>query len=41
MRFTNVSVLDQIRAGVAKTLTDGIQLDMSTVEAKKFLKTYK
>lgn len=39
-RFTNVSVLDQIRARVAKTLTDGIQLDMSTDESKKFLKRH-
>jgi arginase family enzyme len=33
MSFTNVSVLEQIRARVAKTLTAGIQLNMSTVES--------
>jgi adenylate cyclase len=40
MSLTNVSVLEQIRARVTKTLRDGIQLDMSTVEAKKFLKRH-
>ena len=38
MSFTNVSVLEQIRARVTKTLRDGIQLDISTDESKKFLK---
>jgi class 3 adenylate cyclase len=38
MSFTNVSVLEQIRARVAKTLTHGIQLNMSTDESKKLLK---
>jgi adenylate cyclase len=40
MSFTNVSVLEQIRARVAKTLTAGIQLNMSTDESKKFLKRH-
>jgi adenylate cyclase len=40
MSFTNVSVLEQIRARVAKTLTHGIQLDMSTDESKKLLKRH-
>ena len=33
-----MSVLEQIRARVAKTLTHGIQLNMSTDESKKLLK---
>jgi adenylate cyclase len=40
MSFTNVSKLEQIRPRVIKTLTDGIQLDMSTDESKKFLKRH-
>jgi adenylate cyclase len=40
MSITNVSVLEQIRARVAKTLTDGIQLNMSTDECKKLLKRH-
>ncbi len=40
MSFSNVSVLEQIRARVAKTLTHGIQLDMSTNESKKLLKRH-
>ena len=40
MSFTNVSVLEQIRARVAKTLTAGIQLNMSTDESKKLLKRH-
>ncbi|MDP9289385.1 MAG: adenylate/guanylate cyclase domain-containing protein [Thermoproteota archaeon] len=40
MSFTNVSVLEQIRARVAKTLTHGIQLNMSTDESKKLLKRH-
>ena len=40
MSFTNVSVLEQIRARVAKTLTAGIQLNMSTDEFKKLLKRH-
>ena len=40
MSFTNVTVLKQIRARVAKTLTDGIQLNMSTDECKKLLKRH-
>jgi adenylate cyclase len=40
MSFTNVSGLEQIRARVAKTLTAGIQLNMSTDESKKLLKRH-
>ena len=40
MSFTNVSVIQQIRSRVAKTLTDGIQLNMSTDECKKLLKRH-
>src|SRR6476620_4535228 len=40
MSFTNVSVLEQIRARVDKTLQDGIQLNMSTDESKKLLKRH-
>ena len=40
MSFTNVSLLEQIRARVAKTLTAGIQLNMSTDESKKLLKRH-
>jgi adenylate cyclase len=40
MSFTNVSVLEQIRARVAKTLTAGVQLNMSTDESKKLLKRH-
>lgn len=40
MSFTNVSVLEQIRARVDKTLQDGIQLNMSTDESKKLLERH-
>jgi len=40
MSFTNVSVLEQIRARVAKTLTAGVQLNMLTDESKKLLKRH-
>ena len=40
MSLTNVSILEQIRARVTKTLRGGIQLDMSTDESKKFLKRH-
>ena len=40
MSFTNVPVLEQIRARVDKTLRDGIQLNMSTDESKKLLKRH-
>jgi len=40
MSFTNISVLEQIRARVARTLTAGIQLNMSTNESKKLLKRH-
>jgi len=38
--FTNISASEQIRARVAKTLTAGIQLNMSTDESKKLLKRH-
>lgn len=40
MSFSNISVLEQIRARVAKTLTHGIQLNMSTNESKKLLRRH-
>jgi class 3 adenylate cyclase len=40
MSFTKQPLLEQIRARVTKTLKDGIQLDMSTEECKKFLKSH-
>ena len=40
MCLTNVSILEQISSRVTKTLRDGIQLDMSTDESKKFLKRH-
>jgi adenylate cyclase len=40
MSLTKQSLLEQIRARVTKTLKDGIQLDMSTEECKKFLKRH-
>jgi adenylate cyclase len=40
MSFTNIPVLEQIRARVDKTLRDGIQLNMSTDESKKLLKRH-
>jgi len=40
MSFGNPSLLEQIRARVTKTLKDGIQLNMSTEESKKFLKRH-
>ena len=33
--FTNLPLLEQARARVTRTLIDGIQLNMSTEEAKK------
>lgn len=38
--ITNVASLEQVRARVAATLRDGIQLDMSTNECKKLLKRH-
>jgi adenylate cyclase len=38
--FTNLSLPDQIRARVTKTLSEGIQLNMSTEESIKFLRRY-
>jgi len=40
MSLTKQSSLEQIRARITKTLKDGIQLDMSTIECKKFLKRH-
>ena len=40
MSFTNTSLLEQIRARIAKTLMDGIQLNMSTEESKKLLRRH-
>ena len=40
MSFTKQPSLEQIRARITKTLKDGIQLDMSTEECKKFLKRH-
>ena len=38
--FTNLSLLEQTRARVSKTLMDGIQLNMSTEESKKLLRRH-
>jgi len=38
--FTNLSLLEQTRARVSKSLIDGIQLNMSTEESKKFLRRH-
>jgi adenylate cyclase len=40
MSFTKQPLLEQIRARVTKTLTHGIQLNMSTEESKKLLKRH-
>jgi adenylate cyclase len=40
MSFTKQSSVEQIRARITKTLKDGIQLDMSIEECKKFLKRH-
>ena len=40
MSFTNLSLLEQIRARVTKTLKDGIQLNISTEESKKLLRRH-
>jgi adenylate cyclase len=40
MSFTSLPLLDQIRARVNKTLTDGIHLNMSTEESKKLLRRH-
>jgi adenylate cyclase len=40
MSFTNLPLLDQIRARMTKTLIDGIQLNMSTDETKKLLRRH-
>jgi adenylate cyclase len=38
--FTNLSLVEQARARVSRTLTDGIQLNMSTEESKKLLRRH-
>src|SRR5206468_6889181 len=38
--IANVAALEQVRARVAATLRDGIQLNMSTNESKKLLKRH-
>ena len=40
MDFLTFALQEQIRARVSKTLKDGIQLDMSTEESKKFLRRH-
>ena len=40
MDFLAFALQEQIRARVSKTLKDGIQLDMSTEESKKFLRRH-
>ena len=40
MDFLTFALQEQIRARVSKTLKDGIQLNMSTEESKKFLKRH-
>ena len=40
MDFLTFALLEQIRARVTKTLKDGIQLNMSTEESKKFLRRH-
>ena len=40
MSFTNLPLLEQIRARINKTLIDGIQINMSTEESKKLLRRH-
>jgi len=40
MDFLTFALQEQIRARVSKTLKDGVQLNMSTEESKKFLRRY-
>lgn len=40
LQFTNLPLLEQARARVTRTLMDGVQLNMSTEEAKKMLKRH-
>ena len=40
MDFLTFALEEQIRARVTKTLNDGIQLNMSTEESKKFLRRH-
>jgi class 3 adenylate cyclase len=38
--FSNLPLLEQARARLARTLTDGVQLNMSTEESKKLLRRH-
>jgi hypothetical protein len=40
VNFTSPPLFEQTRARVTKTLIDGIQLNMSTEESKKLLKSH-
>ena len=40
MGFTDQPLLEQIRARIAKSLKDGIKLNMSTEESKKLLRRH-
>ncbi|HEX6028635.1 MAG TPA: hypothetical protein VFY64_06310, partial [Nitrososphaeraceae archaeon] len=40
MSFTNLPLMKQIHARVNKTLSNGIQLNMSTDESKKLLRRH-
>lgn len=40
MDFITYALLEQIRARITKTIKDGIQLNMSTEESKKFLRRH-
>ena len=40
MDFLTYALLEQIRARITKTIKDGIQLNMSTEESKKFLRRH-
>lgn len=40
MDFLSYALLEQIRARITKTIKDGIQLNMSTEESKKFLRRH-
>jgi class 3 adenylate cyclase len=40
MSFTNLPLMKQIHARVNKTLSNGIQLNMSTEESKKLLRRH-
>ena len=38
--FTNLTLLEQTRARVSKTLNEGMRLNMSTEESKKLLRRH-